>query len=188
MFKIDRDEEFSRIRDWLLQWKNNLSADQLKSTLYAFMECVDLTDEIRQYKGDINEVYRVWKLNCWDGNYQFKLDKFFKTKVEEEGQDWVFACMTTLWASILLNSSNKKYIVKKFLKNPGSYLKEVIIPELEKILEKLETNKESVPIKEIVKETKLSESIYSGKHGSDIRQTKGKFSLRQPTTYRQENQ
>ena len=45
-----------------------------------------------------------------------------------------------------------------------------------------------VPIKEIVKETKLSEPIYSGKHGSDIRQTKGKFSLRQPTTYRQENQ
>ena len=45
-----------------------------------------------------------------------------------------------------------------------------------------------VPIKEIVKETKLSELIYSGKHSSDIRQTKGKFSLRQPTTYRQENQ
>lgn len=187
MYKTDRDEEFSRIRDWLLRWKNNLSADQLKSTLYAFMECVDLTDEIRQYKGDINEVYRVWKLNCWDGNYQFKLDKFFKTKVEEEGQDWVFACMTTLWASILLNSSNKKYIVKKFLKNPGSYLKEVIIPELEKILEKLETDKNPVSTKEL----KLSEplySIYPGKHGSDIRQTKGEFSLRRPTTYRRENQ
>lgn len=95
--------------------------------------------------------------------------------------------MTTLWASILLNSSNKKYIVKKFLKNPGSYLKEVIIPELEKILEKLETGKTPVSTKEL----KLSEplySIYPGKHGSDIRQTKGEFSLRQPTTYRQENQ
>ena len=44
-----------------------------------------------------------------------------------------------------------------------------------------------VPIKEIVEETKLSEPIYSGKHGSGIRQTKGGFSLRQTTTYRQEN-
>lgn len=187
MYKIDRDEEFSRIRDWLLRWKNNSPKDQLKLALEAFIECIDLTDEIRQYKGDINEVYRVWKLNCWDCDYQYKVDKFFKTKVEEEDRDWVFACMTTLWASILLNSSNKKYIVKKFLKNPGSYLKEVIIPELEKILEKLETNKEPVLTKEIVKESKLSEPIYSGKHGSDIRQTKGEFSLRQPATYRQEN-
>ena len=188
MYKTDRDEEFSRIRDWLLQWKNNSSKDQLKLALEAFIECIDLTDEIRQYKGDINEVYQVWKLNCWDCDYQYKVDEYFQSKSATDGLDWVFACMTTLWASILLNSSNKKYIVKKFFKNPGSYLKEVIIPELEKILEKLETNKESVPIKEIVKETKLSEPIYSGKHGSDIRQTKGKFSLRQPTTYRQENQ
>lgn len=86
-----------------------------------------------------------------------------------------------------MSSPNKKYIVKKFLKNPGSYLKEVIIPELKKILEKLETDKNLVPTKEL----KLSEplySIYPGKHGSDIRQTKGEFSLRQPAIYRQENQ
>ena len=57
MYKTDRDEEFSRIRDWLLQWKNNLSANQLKSTLYAFMECVDLTDEIRQYAYSPNGTY-----------------------------------------------------------------------------------------------------------------------------------
>lgn len=187
MYKIDRDEEFSRLKDWLLQWKNDLSVDQFKSTLYAFMECIDLIDEIRQYKGDINEVYRVWKLNCWVENGQYKVNEFFKTKVKKEGQDWVFACMTTLWASILLNSSNKKYIVKKFLKQPDSYIKRIIIPKLEKILEKLETDKEPGSIKEIVKETKLSEPIYLGKHGSDIRQTKGEFSLRQPTTYRQEN-
>lgn len=187
MYKIDRDEEFSRFKDWLLRWKNDLSADQLKSTLYAFMECVDLTDEIRQYKGDINEVYRVWKLNCWDGNYQFKPDNFFKTKIKEEGRDWVFACMTTLWVSILLNSSNKKYIIKAFLKHPDSYIKRIIIPELEKILENLEEDKEPVFTKKVIKESKLSEPIYSGKHGSDIRQTKGEFSLRQPTTYRQEN-
>ena len=66
MYKTDRDEEFSRIRDWLLPWKNKSSKDQLKLALEAFIECIDLTDEIRQYKGDINEVYRVWKLNCWD--------------------------------------------------------------------------------------------------------------------------
>ncbi len=188
MYKTDRDEEFSRLKDWLLRWKNDLNADQLKSTLYAFMECIDLTDEIRQYKGDINEVYRVWKFNCWDAeNYSFKPDKFFGTKVDEGGRDWVFACMTTLWASILLNSSNKKYIDKKFLKHPDSCLKRIIIPELEKILEKLEEDKEPVFTKEVVKESKLSEPIYSGKHGSDIRQTKGEFSLRQSTTYRQEN-
>lgn len=187
MFKINRDEEFSRIRDWLSQWENKSSKDQLKLALEAFIECIDLTDEIRQYKGDINEVYRVWKLNCWDCNYQYKVDEFFQSKCATDGLDWVFARITTLWASILLHSPNKKYIVKKFLKNPGSYLKEVIIPELEKILEKLETDKTQVSTKEL----KLSEplySIYPGKHGSDIRQTKGKFSLRQPTTYRQENQ
>lgn len=187
MFKIDRDEEFSRIRDWLSQWKNKSSKDQLKLALEAFIKCIDLTDEIRQYKGDINEVYRVWKLNCWDCDYQYKVDEFFQSKCATDGLDWVFARMTTLWASILLNSSNKKYIVKKFLKNPGSYLKEVIIPKLEKILEKLETDKTPVSTKEL----KLSEplySIYPGKHGSDIRQTKGEFSLRQPTIYRQENQ
>ena len=133
MYVIDRDKEFSKFKNWLLEWENDLDTDQFKSTLYAFMECLDLTDEIRQNKGDINEVYRVWKLNCWDGNYQFKLDKFFKAKVEEEGQDWVFANMTTLWASILLNNSNKKYIVKKFLKHPDSYINRIIIPELEKI-------------------------------------------------------
>lgn len=188
MYKIDRDEEFSRLKDWLLQWKNDLSADQLKSTLYAFMECIDLTDEIRQYKGDINEVYRVWKFNCWDAEkYSFKPDKFFGAKADEEGWDWVFAYMTTLWASILLNSSNKKYIVKEFLKHPDSCLKRMVIPELKKILVKLDTDKESSSTKEIVKEIKLLEPIYSGKHGSDIRQTKGKFSLRQPTTYRQKN-
>ena len=50
MFKIDRDEEFSRIRDWLSQWKNKSSKDQLKLALEAFIKCIDLTDEIRQYK------------------------------------------------------------------------------------------------------------------------------------------
>ena len=186
MIKINRDEDFSRIRDWLLLWENKSSKNQLKLALEAFIECIELTDKIRQYKGDINEVYRVWKLNCWDCDYQYKVDEYFQSKSTMDDLDCVFARMTTLWASILLNSSNKKYIVKKFLKNPGSYLKKVIIPELEKILEKLETNKTSVSTKEL----KLSEplySIYSGKHGSDIRQTKGVFSLRQPTTYRQEN-
>ena len=80
MYKIDRDEEFSRIRDWLSQWENKSSKGQLKLALEAFIECIDLTDEIRQYKGDINEVYRVWKLNCWDCNYQYKVDEFFQSK------------------------------------------------------------------------------------------------------------
>lgn len=187
MYKIDRDEEFSRIQDWLLHWKNKSSKDQLKLALETFIECIDLTDEIRQYKGDINEVYRVWKLNCWDCDYQYKVDDFFQQKAASDGLDCVFACMTTLWASILLNSSNKKYILKKFLKTPGSYLKEVIIPKLEEILEELQSGPKTVSAKENTKESKLSEPIYSGKHGSDIRQTKGEFSLRQPTTYRQEN-